>query len=74
MPNDRKNQVLRFGVFEANIAARELRKHGVQVRLSGQPFQILSMLVERPGEVITRDEMRQKLWPEDTFVVILNTV
>jgi TolB-like protein/DNA-binding winged helix-turn-helix (wHTH) protein/Tfp pilus assembly protein PilF len=68
MPQERKSQVLRFGVFEANIPARELRKHGTRVRLRGQPFCILSMLLERPGEVVTRDEMRQKLWPADTFV------
>jgi TolB-like protein/DNA-binding winged helix-turn-helix (wHTH) protein/Flp pilus assembly protein TadD len=68
MPQERKNQVLRFGVFEANIPARELRKHGTHVRLRGQPFCILSMLLEKPGEVVTRDEMRQKLWPADTFV------
>ncbi|MGC2766719.1 MAG: winged helix-turn-helix domain-containing protein [Candidatus Acidiferrum sp.] len=68
MSRGRKSQVLRFGVFEANILARELRKHGTHVRLRGQPFCILSMLLERPGEVVTRDEMRQKLWPADTFV------
>ncbi len=68
MPQECKSQVLRFGVFEANILARELRKHGTHVRLRGQPFCILSMLLERPGEVVTRDEMRQKLWPADTFV------
>jgi len=68
MPQERRSQVLRFGVFEVNILARELRKHGTHVRLRGQPFCILSMLLERPGEVVTRDEMRQKLWPADTFV------
>lgn len=68
MPQERKGPVLRFGVFEANVPARELRKHGTQVRLRGQPFCILSMLLESPGEVVTRDEMRQKLWPADTFV------
>jgi len=68
MPQERKSQVLRFGVFEANILARELRKHGTRMRLRGQPFCILSMLLEKPGEVVTRDEMRQQLWPADTFV------
>jgi TolB-like protein/DNA-binding winged helix-turn-helix (wHTH) protein len=68
MPQERKGPVLRFGVFEANIPARELRKHGTRVRLRGQPFCILSMLLGQPGEVVTRDEMRQKLWPADTFV------
>jgi eukaryotic-like serine/threonine-protein kinase len=60
--------VRHFGVFQINLAARELRKHGVRIRLPGQPFSILSMLLERPGEVITREEMRQRLWTSDTFV------
>jgi len=60
--------VCRFGVFQANVAARELRKHGVRVRLPGQPFCILSMLLEKRGEVVTREEMRRRLWTEDTFV------
>ena len=68
MPQEHKGQILRFGVFEANLPARELRKHGTRVRLRGQPFCILSMLLERPGDVITREEMQQKLWPADTFV------
>lgn len=58
----------RFGVFQVNLAARELRKHGVRVRLPGQPFCILSLLLERPGEVVTREEMQQRLWSSDTFV------
>jgi TolB-like protein/DNA-binding winged helix-turn-helix (wHTH) protein len=68
MQQERKSQTLRFGVFEANILAREFRKHGTHVRLRGQPFCILAMLLERPGEVVTRDEMQKKLWPADTFV------
>ena len=62
------NRILRFGVFQANLAARELRKHGVRVRLPGQPFCILSMLLEKPGEVVKREQMRQRLWAADTFV------
>src|SRR5260370_21842008 len=62
------NPVYRFGVFQANLAARELRKHGVRVRLPGQPFCILSILLEKPGAVVTREEMRQRLWSSDTFV------
>jgi len=58
----------RFGVFQANVAARELRKHGVRIRLPGQPFCILSILLEKPGEIVTRDEMRRRLWAADTFV------
>ncbi len=57
-----------FGVFEVDLAAGELRKSGRRVRLQEQPFQMLVLLLERPGDVITRDELRQKLWPADTFV------
>ncbi len=60
--------VLRFGTFEVVPAAEELRKSGVKIRLTGQPFQILLLLLERPGEIVTRDTLRRKLWPEDTFV------
>ena len=62
------NRVLRFGVFQLNLAGRELRKHGVRIRLPGQPFCILSILLEKPGEVVTREEMRNRLWSSDTFV------
>jgi TolB-like protein/DNA-binding winged helix-turn-helix (wHTH) protein len=61
-------RVLRFGVFQVNLAARELRKHGVRIRLPGQPFCVLSILLERPGQVLSREEMRDKLWSSDTFV------
>jgi DNA-binding winged helix-turn-helix (wHTH) protein/tetratricopeptide (TPR) repeat protein/TolB-like protein len=57
-----------FGVFEADLRAAELRKHGVRIKLQEQPFQILSLLLEHPGEVVTREELRQKLWPAHTFV------
>ncbi len=59
---------LRFGPFEADLRAGELRKNGVKLRLTGQPFEILAMLVARPGEVVTREELRRRLWPGDTFV------
>jgi TolB-like protein/DNA-binding winged helix-turn-helix (wHTH) protein/Flp pilus assembly protein TadD len=59
---------LRFGVFELDLRAGELRKHGLRIRLQEQPFQILAMLLEHPGEVITREELQKKLWPADTFV------
>jgi TolB-like protein/DNA-binding winged helix-turn-helix (wHTH) protein len=61
-------QGLRFGVFQVNLSARELRKHGLRVRLPGQSFCILAMLLEKPGEVVAREEMHQRLWPADTFV------
>src|SRR5437879_27141 len=59
---------LRFGVFELDPRAGELRKHGLRVRLQEQPFQLLAMLLEHPGEVVTREELQKKLWPADTFV------
>jgi DNA-binding winged helix-turn-helix (wHTH) protein len=62
------SSIIRFGVFELDPKAGELRKSGVKLRLQGQPFQILLMLVDRPGEVVTREELQQKLWPSDTFV------
>src|SRR5215831_8098985 len=60
--------VRRFGSFEINLQSGELRKNGIRLRLSGQPFQVLSVLVERPGEVVTREELHSSLWPADTFV------
>jgi TolB-like protein/DNA-binding winged helix-turn-helix (wHTH) protein len=57
-----------FGVFEMDLRAGELRKRGLQVRLQEQPFQVLVMLLEHPGEVVTREELQNKLWPADTFV------
>ena len=68
MPEKRQTPVLRFGVFEINFSAHELRKHGIRVRLPGQPYAILAILLERPGEVVTREEMRERLWASDTFV------
>jgi TolB-like protein/DNA-binding winged helix-turn-helix (wHTH) protein/Flp pilus assembly protein TadD len=59
---------LRFGVFEADLRAGELRKHGLRVRLQEQPFLVLAMLLEHPGEVVTREELQKRLWPADTFV------
>jgi cholera toxin transcriptional activator len=62
------SRVLRFGVFEADLRAGELRKSGIKLRLTGQPFQVLAVLLERAGEVVTREELQQKLWTSDTFV------
>ena len=61
-------QVVRFGTFEVNLRSGELRKGGVRIKLHGQPFEILAMMLERPGQVVTRAELRQRLWPTDTFV------
>src|ERR1700719_3158670 len=59
---------LRFGVFEMDLGTGELRKHGVQIRLQKQPFQVLAILLEHAGEVVTREELQKNLWPTDTFV------
>lgn len=59
---------LRFGVFEADLRAGELRKHGLRIKLQEQPFKILVLLLRRPGELVTREELRQELWPAHTFV------
>jgi cholera toxin transcriptional activator len=61
-------EIVRFGVFEADLHARELRKSGRRLRLQDQPFFVLAALLERPGTVVTREELRQRLWPADTFV------
>ena len=61
-------RIVRFGTFEADLSARELRKAGVRIRLHGQPFEVLAMLLERPGETVSREELRQRLWLRDTFV------
>jgi TolB-like protein/DNA-binding winged helix-turn-helix (wHTH) protein/tetratricopeptide (TPR) repeat protein len=63
-----RSRVVRFGTFEADLATRELRKSGVRVKLHGQPFEVLAMLLERPGEPVPREELRQRLWSTDTFV------
>lgn len=57
-----------FSSFELDLRARELRKHGLRIKLQDQPFQILALLLEKPGEVVTREELRDRLWPADTFV------
>jgi DNA-binding winged helix-turn-helix (wHTH) protein/Tfp pilus assembly protein PilF len=62
------HRILRFGTFEVNPRSGELRKGGVRIKLHGQPFEVLAMLLERPGQVVTREELRLRLWPTDTFV------
>jgi TolB-like protein/DNA-binding winged helix-turn-helix (wHTH) protein/Flp pilus assembly protein TadD len=59
---------LRFGIFEADLGTGELRRRGVRIRLQEQPFQVLAVLLTRPGELVTRDELRGRLWTADTFV------
>ena len=61
-------RIVRFSIFEVNLHTGELRKQGQKLRLQEQPFQVLAALLERPGEIVTREELRSKLWPADTFV------
>lgn len=61
-------RLIRFGVYEVDLQAGELRKQGVKIKLEGQPLGILALLLERPGQLVTREELKQKLWPADTFV------
>jgi len=60
--------VIRFGVFEVDLRSGELRKNGLRIKLQDQPFQVLAMLLEEPGQVVTREQLHQKLWPDGTFV------
>jgi TolB-like protein/DNA-binding winged helix-turn-helix (wHTH) protein len=64
----RVSERLRFDDFELDVRAGELRKRGVRLRLRGQPLQVLELLLERAGDVVTRDELRDRIWPADTFV------
>jgi TolB-like protein/DNA-binding winged helix-turn-helix (wHTH) protein/Flp pilus assembly protein TadD len=61
-------EVIRFHVFEVDTVTGELRKHGLRIKLQEQPFQVLRLLLARPGELVTREELRKMLWPADTFV------
>ena len=63
-----QHRVARFGMFEADLDTRELTKSGNRVRLQDQPFQILALLLDQPGEIITREQIQERLWPGDTFV------
>jgi len=65
---DDSSRIVRFGIFEVDLKAGELRRSGLRVKLQQQPLQVLAALLEHPGEVVTRDELRNKLWPADTFV------
>ena len=63
-----KSRVVRFGLFEVDLHEAELRKGGIRIKLQDQPFQILTLLLECPGQTVSREELRTKLWPADTFV------
>jgi len=68
MSEDHARRIFRFGVFEVDEATGELRKHGVRIKLHSQPFKVLTLLLERPSGLVTREEMRQRLWGTETFV------
>jgi eukaryotic-like serine/threonine-protein kinase len=70
----RSSEILRFGTFEVDVRAGELRKQGVRVKLQEQPFHVLSVLLQHAGEVMTREELRNQNWPPDTFVDFDNSL
>ena len=63
-----QGKVARFGIFEADFERRRLTKNGFRIRLQEQPFQILILLLTRPGQVVTREQIKDTLWAADTFV------
>ena len=68
MPEASPRKAVRFGAFEVDLVSGELRKNGTRIRLQEQPFRVLAMLLERPGEMVAREDLHSKLWPDDTFV------
>src|SRR5512133_1780520 len=68
LPGRFRSAPVRFGVFELDLQSRELRKHGIRLKLQDQPLQVLQALLERPGEVVTREELQHRIWPDGTFV------
>lgn len=67
-PSESSSLAVRFGAFEVNLARREILKHGIRIRLNGQAFSVLTRLLRKPGQPVSRDELRRMLWPEGTFV------
>jgi TolB-like protein/Flp pilus assembly protein TadD len=67
-PAPRPSRVVKFGLFEVNLESAELRKSGMRQKLVGQPFEVLRLLLERPLEIVTREELQQRIWPKGTFV------
>ena len=68
MTGQQPARLYRFGIFEADVSLGELRRQGVRVKLNAQPFQVLCLLLDRPGELLTREEISRELWPDGTFV------
>ena len=71
---EQRQPAFQFGVFEINPHTRELRKHGIKIKLQDQPLLVLLLLLENPGEVVTREEIQKRLWPEATFVDFDNAI
>src|SRR5271155_4403066 len=61
------NRTIRFGAFEADLPSGEVRKFGSRIKLQDQPFKVLQVLLERPGDLVTREELRSRIWPEESF-------
>src|SRR5213594_3012269 len=72
MPSPSPQPAVRFGSFEVNPRTGELRKQGIRIKLHEKPFQVLLALLEHPGEVVTRKELQERLWPGDTFIEFEN--
>lgn len=68
MEDSKNSLIVRFGVYEADLAAGELRKNGLKVKLQEKPFEIMTILLEHAGEVVSREQLHKRLWPVDTFV------
>src|SRR5438445_434177 len=68
MEDSKLSPIVRFGLYEADLAAGELRKNGLKVKLQGKPFEIMTILLENAGEVVSREQIHKRLWPADTFV------
>src|SRR6266404_7934936 len=68
VPASSSSRIIRFSTFEVNLHTGELRQRGQRIKLQEQPLQVLAALLERPGQMVTREELRSRLWPEDTFV------
>jgi DNA-binding winged helix-turn-helix (wHTH) protein len=64
----RQSRIVKFGVFEVDLEAGELRKSGMRQKLAGQPFHVLQLLLEHPQEIVTREQLRQRIWPQDILV------
>ena len=74
LPKTALTSIQRFGAFEVDLRTGELRKKGVRIKLQEQPFQVLTVLLQNPGELVTRETLRSTIWPADTFVDFDNSL